>query len=102
MKFSVIGDSNRAIGLLLELAGSTQHALVCGAISGPLAVAVTERQLPMRLVAAAEDAFLDGSVEAVIVAFEDPEEILRLSRSASQSEKHVIVVPPVNCSPALS
>ena len=102
MKFSVIGDSNCAIGLLLELAGSTQHALVCGAISGPLAVAVAERQLPMRLVAAAEDAFLDGSVETVIVALEDPEEILRLSRSASQSEKHVIVVPPVNCSPALS
>ncbi len=102
MKFSVIGTSGSAFGLLREIAASSEHFLVTGAISGALADAVTAAQLPLRLASSPEDAILEPSADAVIVAHEDLEEILRLTRAASQAGRHVIIFPPATCSPAFS
>lgn len=102
MKFSVVGNIPRTMRLLEELVGSAEHSLVVGAISDRLNLAVRTAQISMRLAATAEDAILDSSVEAVIVAVDDTEESLRLCRAATQAEKHVVIIPPLECSPAYS
>ena len=102
MKFSVVGDNPQTISLLQELAGSAEHSLVVGAISDRLARAVEKAQISMRLAATPEDALLDSAVEAVIIGVDDTEESLRLCRAATQAEKHVVIVPPLECSPAFS
>jgi len=102
MKFSVIGTSGSAFGLLQEIAASSEHSLAPSAIAGSLAEAVTAAQLPLRLASSAEDAILEPAVDAVIVADEDLEEILRLTRAATQGGKHVVIFPPAMCSPAFS
>jgi hypothetical protein len=56
----------------------------------------------MRLVSTPEDAMLDSAVDAVIIAVDDIEESLRLCRAATQAEKHVVIIPPLECSPAFS
>ena len=102
MKFSVVGDNPQTMSLLQELAGSVEHSLVVGAISDRLARAVEKAQISMRLAATPEDAFLDSAVEAVIIGVDDTEESLRLCRASTQAEKHVVIVPPLECSPAFS
>lgn len=102
MKFSVIGNDPRAIRLLRELAGSDHHSVIVGAVSNRLSETVSAAQISMRLVASPEDAFLDPSVDAVIIAFDDTEESLRYCRAATQADKHVFVIPPLECSPAYS
>ncbi|MFO1001113.1 MAG: hypothetical protein U0936_12280 [Planctomycetaceae bacterium] len=102
MKFSVVGNIPRTMSLLQELNSSAEHSLVIGAISDRLGNAVQTAQISMRLAAAAEDAILDSAVDAVIVAVDDTEESLRLCRAATQAEKHVVIVPPLECSPAFS
>jgi hypothetical protein len=102
MKFSVIGNNAAAFGLLQELVSSQQHSLSRCAISGGLAESVAAAALPVQLAANPEEAMLEPSVNAVVVALDDPEEVLRISRAASQAERHVVVFPPLNCSPAFS
>ena len=102
MKFSVIGNDPRAIRLLQELASSDKHSVIVGAVSDRLAETVSAAQISMRLVASPEDAFLDSAINAVIIAVDDTEESLRLCRAATQAEKHVVVIPPLECSPAYS
>ena len=102
MKFGVIGNNPLGLSLLLELQRSAEHSLVVGAVSDRLAQAVGTAQISMRLAAAPEDALLDSQTEAVIIAVDDTEETLRLCRAATQSDKHVVISPPVECSPAFS
>lgn len=102
MKFGVIGNNPLTMSLLLELAGSEEHSLVVGAISDRLAQSVAAAQISMRLVPTPEDAVLDSAVGAVIIAVDDVEESLRLCRAATQAEKHVVIIPPLECSPAFS
>ncbi len=102
MKFSVVGNSKAAAGLLREIATSSRHALMPCAVSGALADAAVSARLPLRLASSAEEAILDPAVEVVVIANDDLEEALRVARAASQADKHVVVVPPVSCSPAFS
>ena len=102
MKFGVIGNNPLAMRLLLELAGSVEHSLVVGAITDRLARSVAAAQISMRLVSTPEDALLDSAVDAVIIAVDDIDESLRLCRAATQAEKHVVIIPPLECSPAFS
>lgn len=102
MKFSFIGTNRRAAPLLQELSRSTEHSLMLGAVAGSLEEAVTLAQIPFRRVPEFEEAVVDPDSEAVIVALENSEETLRISRAASQSGKHIVVIPPPDCSPAFS
>lgn len=101
MKFSVIGDNPAAMPLLRLLAGSGSSLAACHVLADLSAHAV-EAQIPLRLASSAEDAFLASDVDAVILALSDPDELLRLARSASQADRVVVVVPPPNCVPAFS
>ena len=83
MKFAVAGNNATAIGVLRELVRSTEHTLVCCALSGELAAAVSRDTVPVMLTATVEDALLSGDVDAVIVAIDDQEESLRIVRAAS-------------------
>lgn len=102
MKFSVIGTSTDAATLLQEVSSSSEHALVTGAVSGPLADTIIALQLPLRMAGSSEDAILDQSVDTVILAIEDLEEILRIARAATQAGKNVVLFAPADCSPAFS
>ena len=102
MKFGVIGNNPLTMSLLLEIAGSDEHSLNVGAISDRLVQSFAAAQISMRLVSTPEDAMLDSAVDAVIIAVDDIEESLRLCRAATQAEKHVVIIPPLECSPAFS
>jgi len=102
MRFAIAGNNVTAFEVLRELAGSTEHSLVRCALSGELAAAVSQASIPLMLAATVEDALLAGDVDAVIVAIDDLDESLRIVRAASQADRHVIVIPPVSCSPAYS
>ncbi len=102
MRFAIAGNNATAFHVLQELAGSTEHTLVCCALSGELASVVSRRGVPVRLAASIEDALLAGDMQTVIVAIDDPDESLRIVRAASQADRHVIVIPPAVCSPPYS
>lgn len=102
MKFCVIGNNNFASGLLSELVRSSEHSLSICAIDGALLDAAAAAGIPLQLAATAEEALLEPGVTVVVLAAQDPEETLRLSRAASQADRHVVVIPPDPCSPAFS
>jgi len=102
MKFCVIGTNRAAISLLSELAGSTEFSLSACAVDGALLDAVANSGISLRLASSPEEAMLEPGVDVVVVALDDPEEILRLCRAASQAERHVVVIPPDSVSPAFS
>lgn len=101
MKFAVIGSSVSAWPLLQELQGRADAALAGCALSGPL-LDLAAGRMPLRFMAAAEDVLMQQQLDAVVLALDDMEEILRLARMAVQAEQHVVVVLPVlGISPAL-
>ncbi len=104
MKFCVIGTNSSALSLLGELTRSTEHSLsACALASGLLdSVAASASGISLRLASSPEEAMLEPGVDVVVIALDDPEEILRLCRSASQAERHVVVIPPDSVSPAFS
>lgn len=101
MKFSCIGSNPQAVRLLKEIAAS-QHSLQACLLSGPLLQLTVESALPVEIAASEEDILHSGSVDVVIIAVDDPEDCLRLSRAAAQAERHVVVLPPCPASPALA
>jgi hypothetical protein len=102
MRFAIAGNNVTAINVLKELVHSSEHTLVRCAVSGDLAAAVSQESVPVTLVSTAEEALLSGDIDAVIVAIDDVDESLRIVRVATQSDRHVVVVPPESCSPAYS
>jgi hypothetical protein len=102
MRFAIVGNNATAFNVLRELTGSSEHSLVRCALSGELATTVSQASIPLTLATTVEDALFAADVDAVIVAIDDLDESLRIVRAASQADRHVIVVPPVMCSPAYS
>ena len=101
MKFAVIGSSVSAWPLLQELHSASGAALAGCAISGPL-LDLAAGRIPLRLMSTPEDALMQQQPDAVVLALEDSEEILRLARAAVQAEQHVVVLLPLlSASPAL-
>ncbi len=102
MKFSVIGDNPAAMPVLRLLASSGTPSLGACHILGDLSAQAVQAQIPLRLSSSAEDAFLASDIDAVVLALNDPDELLRLARSVSQADRVVVVVPPPSCVPAFS
>lgn len=100
MKFSVIGDIPAALPLMRQIEADASHQFAPCCLSGPLADAASRAGIPLRLESEPENAFLTPEVEVVILAFASTEETLRLTRAASQAERHVVVVPPAEASTA--
>ena len=102
MKFSVIGDQIAALELMQLICNSSTHQLGPCCLSGALAVNVSRAGIPIQLESSPENAFLSQGVTAVLLALDDCEQILNLTRSASQSERCVIVLVPATASTAFS
>jgi hypothetical protein len=102
MKFSVVGHLESALPVIAEIHRAIQHELGPCWISGRLADAVAGQSLPVRLEDSPESALLSSGVDVVVLAVEDTDEILRLTRAASQSERHVAVLVPAGATTAFS
>lgn len=103
MRFAFIGTNAAAWPLLDEIRKSGQHSLTTSVIEGALRKCLAEAAVSVRLAAMAEDVLLGQDVDIVVLALEDCDEILRLSRAASQAEKSIVLfLPSVSASPALS
>lgn len=103
MKFAMIGSNPAALPLLRELVQDRNHSVTAAVLSGELLNRVSADGLPIRTVPQAEDLLTGSGVEVLVIALEDPDEILRLTRAASQADQHVVVFPPsLKSSPALS
>ncbi|MFN9718353.1 MAG: hypothetical protein ACK58L_06655 [Planctomycetota bacterium] len=102
MKFCVIGDNSAAMSVLRQLVHRGPLSLGACHPRGELSAQAVQEQFPLRLAASPEDAFLVADVEAAVLALNEPEELLRLTRSVSQAEKVAVIVPPPNCVPAFS
>lgn len=103
MKFAMIGSNPAAFPLLRELVQDRNHSVTAAVLSGELQNRVSASGLPIRTVSQAEDLLTGSGVEVLVIAIEDPDEILRLARAASQADQHVVVIPPaLKSSPALS
>ncbi len=102
MNFTIIGSSTAAFGLFRELSESREHSLTACAVSGSLGEAISNAQIPLRLEASAEDALLAAGVDVAVLAVSDPDETLKLARAAAQADRHVVVIPPSQSSPAFS
>lgn len=102
MKFSVIGSLPSALPLLTEVHQSSEHQLGPCWVAGKLEDRLSALQIPLTRENSPENAFLAPGVDAVIIAVEDTEEVLRLTRSAAQSERHVVIVVPQDVSTAFS
>jgi hypothetical protein len=102
MKFVCVGSEPTAIGLLREILASDCHTLLPCALSGALAQSVFRESLPVRRESDVEVALHLPDADVVIVAVEETDLSLHAARSAAQSDRHVVVFPPVNCSPAMA
>ncbi len=103
MKFAMIGSNPAALPLLRELVQDRNHSVTAAVLSGELLNVVSASGLPIRTVSQAEDLLTGSGVEVLVIAIEDPDEILRLARAACQADQHVVVFPPaMKSSPALS
>ncbi|MBL8819786.1 MAG: hypothetical protein JNL58_27420 [Planctomyces sp.] len=102
MKFSVVGNNPAAMDVIREIHASREDDFGPFHLAGELAALVAASSIPIHLEDSAEAAILANGVDAVILAVQDTEEILSLTRSATQSDRHVIVVLPNDVSTAFS
>jgi hypothetical protein len=102
MRFCVVGELPEASALLRAVHDSAEHSLSACAVAGELQQWLISSQTGLRLVPTSEEAILSNDVDTVIVAVRDSDDSLRCVRTATQAEKHVVVVPPPGCSPAYS
>lgn len=103
MKFAIIGSNPAAFDLVRELIQDRSHSVSAAVLSGELLERVSTSGLPVRTVSQAEELLTGSGVEVLVLAIDDPDEILRLARAACQADQHVVVIPPaLNSSPALS
>lgn len=94
MKLALIGSNLTAWPLLQELQRSVDIDLAASAISGPLLDQCAGR-ISLQLAATAEDAILQRDLQLVVLALDDCDEILRLTRAAVQADRHVAVCLPL-------
>ena len=102
MKISVIGDQAAALPLMRQIYASDQHELGACWLHGTLANLAANAGIPIELESAPENAFLASDVTVAVLALNDCEQILSLARSASQSDRHVVVFVPPTASTAFS
>ncbi|MEY2725764.1 MAG: hypothetical protein RLZZ458_1631 [Planctomycetota bacterium] len=94
MKLALIGSNLNALPLLQELQRCADIELTASAISGPLLDQCAGR-IPLQLAATSEDALLQRDLQLVLLALDDCDEILRLTRAAVQADRHVAVCLPL-------
>lgn len=102
MKFSVIGELPASMTLVSEILRSEKHSLGPCSVTGLLASEFARAGVPFHMEDSAEAAILAGGVDVVVLAVRDTEDVLRLTRSATQADRHVAVILPENLSTAFS
>ena len=103
MKFAIIGSNPAAFDLVRELLQDRTKTVSAAVLSGELLEKISSAGLPIRTVSQAEELLTGSGVDALVLAVNDPDEILRLARAACQADQHVVVIPPaLSSSPALS
>ncbi len=100
MKFSIVGNMVAAMPLIRQIQAASDHQLGPCCLTGALADSVAASSIPLLLEASPENAFFSSGVDVLVLAIDDTEETLRLARSASQSDRHLVVFPPVVVSTA--
>lgn len=100
MIFSIVGNLTSALPLMQQIRADRQHDFGSCCLSGDLAAAIAQDTMALRLESQPENAFLAPDVDIVVLALDDAEQILQLTRSASQSERHVLVIAPPTISTA--
>ena len=103
MNIAFVGSSLSAWPLLQEASRVSDQPLPASLLQGALRERAIETGITLRLASSAEDVLLDQTNSIVVIAVEDCDEILRLTRAAVQAEKHVVVVlPELTASAALT
>lgn len=103
MRFSLTGDQADAALLVQSIAASAGHSLDVMQIRGALEDQLQTVTPPdCRRVASAEEVFVASDIDAVIIAESQSEDSIRVVRQASQSDCHVLVIPPEDVSTAWS
>ena len=103
MNIAFVGSSLSAWPLLQEASRVSDQPLPASLLQGALRERAIETGITLRLASSAEDVLLDQTNSVVVIAVEDCDEILRLTRAAVQAEKHVVVVlPELTASAALT
>ncbi len=103
MRFAFIGTNSQAWPLLDAVYRSERHSLSTSLIEGELRQQLAEAAISVRLADNAEDIVAGQGAEIIVLALEDCDEILRLSRIASQGGRPIVVIlPSLTASPALS
>ena len=102
MKLAFIGSNPAAWPLLREAYQSPGVQLGASVLAGSL-LDQCAGQIPLQLTATSEDAILQRELQLVVIAIDDTDEILRLTRAAVQADRHVAVcLPTLTASPALA
>ncbi|MCP4787937.1 MAG: hypothetical protein GY903_34460 [Fuerstiella sp.] len=102
MRFAIIGQSAEAVVLADSIRAATVHQLGPCCVAGSLAAAMTARGIAFPLVASPEDAIIDSGVDVVVVAETNVDTSISVARQASQTDRHVLVIPPDEVSTAYS
>ena len=102
MQFAVIGDSAEAVFLLRMIDASAAHSLTMCCVDQSLAATMAACGLTFDLVESPEEAIVGSQTDAVVVACSDVDESIANCRQASQTGRHVVVIPPHGVSTAFS
>ncbi|MCA9036571.1 MAG: hypothetical protein KDA91_15655 [Planctomycetaceae bacterium] len=102
MQFSVVGDQPSVVPLIQLIHDSAVHGLNHCYASGQLANELATAGIPIQVQSTPEDAFLASGVDVVVIAMDDCERILNLTRSAVQADRHVVVFIPESATTAFS
>jgi hypothetical protein len=94
MNFAVIGSNPAALALLRQLLDSAEHRLFACLPAGRLLDELTAAGLSVPVVDSAEHLLPESDLHVIVLALDDCDEILRLTRAAVQADKHVAVMLP--------
>ncbi len=102
MRFAIVGECPEAVFIAAALQASDQHQICASCVSGSLAAAMSERGITYSLVSSPEEAIVDPTCEAVLIAVADVDQSMAMARQASQAGCHVLILSPQNVSTAYS
>lgn len=94
MNVAVIGSNPAALILLQQLLDSAEHRLSACLPEGGLLDELTAAGLSVPVVDSAEHLLPESDLQVIVLALDDCDEILRLTRAAVQADKHVAVILP--------
>lgn len=94
MNFAVIGSNPAAMVLLRQLQDSDSHHLKACLPEGDLLDRLTNSGFSVPVIDSAEHLLPEKDLQVLVLAVQDCDEIVRLTRAAVQAEKHVVVVLP--------